>query len=160
MNFVPRLTKPEAGNKYYITKAKGGWSTAIIGSPTDADCNVLANCVGYAFGRFNEIAGNEKMTYLLPVNAENFFSVAKSQGLQTGSVPKLGAIMCWAKGLAGVSSDGAGHVAVVEKIIDDTTVLTSESGYGCANPFWTSTRKKGDGNWGSGGSYTFLGFIY
>jgi hypothetical protein len=64
MAFTPRLTKPEAGNKYYITKAKGGWSTAIVGCPTDPDCNVLHNCVGYAFGRFNEIIGDTKMTHL------------------------------------------------------------------------------------------------
>ena len=35
MSFTPRLTKPEAGNKYYIRKANGGWSNAILGSPTD-----------------------------------------------------------------------------------------------------------------------------
>ena len=28
VNFVPRLTRPEAGNKYYITKAAGGYSDA------------------------------------------------------------------------------------------------------------------------------------
>ena len=33
--FKPRTTKPEAGNKYYITKAKGGYSNAIQGKPTD-----------------------------------------------------------------------------------------------------------------------------
>ena len=42
--FVMRTTKPEAGNKYYITKANGGWSNAIKGSPVDADCDVLSNC--------------------------------------------------------------------------------------------------------------------
>lgn len=53
MTFTPRLTKPEAGNKYYITKAKGGWSTAIVGNPTDPDCNVLHNCneIDGAFGK-------------------------------------------------------------------------------------------------------------
>ena len=53
--FKPRLTRPEAGNKYYITKASGGWSDAIKGKPVDALCNTLSNCVGYAYGRFNEI---------------------------------------------------------------------------------------------------------
>ena len=41
--FKPRTTKPEAGNKYYITKAKGGYSNAVQGKPTDKDCDVLAN---------------------------------------------------------------------------------------------------------------------
>ena len=161
MVFTPRLTKPEAGNKYYITKAKGGWSTAIVGNPTDKDCNVLSNCVGYAFGRFNEILGDTKMTHLQPINAENFYAVAQSQGLKTGQEPKLGAVAVWQKGATLSYTDGAGHVAVVEVINADGSIVTSESGYGCKNPFWTTTRKKGaDGNWGAGIGYKFLGFIY
>ena len=48
--FKPRFTRPEAGNKYYIRKVSGGYSTAIKGSPTDKDCDALHNCVGYAGG--------------------------------------------------------------------------------------------------------------
>ena len=57
-------------------------------------------------------------------------------------------------------SDGAGHVAIVEKVVSPTEVITSESGYGSAKPFWTQTRTKGSGNWGANSSYKFLGFIY
>jgi surface antigen len=67
--------------------------------------------------------------------------------------------MCWQKGATRTNADGAGHVAVVEQIISETEVVTSESGYGCANPFWIQNRKKGDGNWGAGADYKFLGFI-
>ena len=42
-----RTTKPSAGNKFFNTKSNGGYSTCIQGSPTDKECNVLANCVGY-----------------------------------------------------------------------------------------------------------------
>ena len=52
-----RTTKPESGNKFYNTVSKGGYSHCIVGYPTDKGCNVLANCVGYACGRFNEIIG-------------------------------------------------------------------------------------------------------
>ena len=156
--FTPRLTKPEAGNKYYITKAKGGYSDAIQGKPTDPNCNVLANCVGYAYGRFNEIGGYGYCKYLRPVNAENFIQYAS--GLKTGQTPKLGACMVWRKGATLANSDGAGHVAIVEKVISSTQVVTSESGYGSSKPFWTQTRSKGSGNWGAGSGYTFLGFIY
>lgn len=158
--FTPRLTRPEAGNKYYITKAKGGWSTAIVGKPTDQYCNVLSNCVGYVFGRYNEIMGDTTMSHLSPVNAENFFSVAKSQGLPTGSEPKLGAVIVWQKGNTLDAFDGAGHVAVVEAINSDGSITTSESGYNCSNPFWTQIRYKGNGNWGQNNDYKFLGFIY
>ena len=156
--FVPRTTKPGAGNKYYITKAKGGYSNAIQGKPTDPDCDVLANCVGYAYGRFNEIGGYGYCKYLSPVNAENFIQYAN--GLQVGQTPKLGACMVWRKGATLTGSDGAGHVAIVEKVVSDTQVVTSESGYNTSPAFWTKTRTKGDGNWGAGAGYTFLGFIY
>ncbi len=157
-NFTPRLTRPEAGNKYYITKSRGGWSDAIQGSPTDALCNVLSNCVGYAYGRFNEIAGAGCCKYLRPTNAENF--IQNSGGLTVGQEPRLGACMVWRKGATLSGSDGAGHVAIVERIDSPTQILTSESGWGSAKTWWNQTRKKGTGNWGMGSAYTFLGFIY
>lgn len=155
--FKPRLTRPEAGNKYYITKAKGGYSYAIQGKPTDPDCDVLSNCVGYAYGRFNEIGGYGYCKYLSPVNAENFIQYAGN--LEVGQTPKLGACMVWKKGATLSNSDGAGHVAIVEKIISSTQIVTSESGWN-SSAFWTKTRNKGNGNWGAGSGYTFLGFIY
>ena len=159
--FKPRLTKPEAGNKYYNTIANGGWSGAIVGSPTDKGCNVLANCVGYAAGRFNEIIGQSKMQFFrYPPNAEDFYETAVKAGLKVGKDPKLGAIICWKKGKTWTTEDGAGHVAVVEQIYTDGSILTSESGWGCANPFCTTHRERGGGNWGAGSEYQFLGFIY
>lgn len=156
--FIERLTKPGAGNKYYIRKASGGYSDAIKGSPADPECDVLANCVGYAYGRFNEIGCWGSCKYLSPVNAENFMQSRGS--LEVSQTPQLGACMVWQKGATLSGSDGAGHVAIVERVISDTEVLTSESGYGSSKPFWTQTRKKGsDGNWGQASGYKFLGFI-
>lgn len=152
-----RTKKPETGNKFYNTKSNGGYSTCIQGKPTDKGCNVLSNCVGYACGRFNEIIGEMKYPSL-NCNAENFIERAKNTyGLEVGQTPKVGAIMCWQHGtLSG--SDGAGHVAIVEKVISDTEVYTSESSYG-GKAFFNATRKKGTGNWGIS-NYTFRGFIY
>lgn len=152
-----RTTKPTSGNKFFITKSKGGYSTCIQGSPTDSQCNVLSNCVGYACGRFNEIIGAMKYPSL-NCNAENFIERAKNTyGLVISSVPTLGGIMVWQKGtLSG--NDGAGHVAVVEKIIDSNTIYTSESGYG-GSAFWNSTRRNTNGRWGLGSAYTFRGCI-
>lgn len=148
-----RTTKPGAGNKYYIRKAQGGYSNAIYGKPTDSECNVLANCVGYAYGRFNEIGGYGYCKYLAPVNAENFMDYKGS--CKTGMTPKVGACMVWeGKG------DLAGHVAIVEKVYDNNHVYTSESGYGSKNPFWNSHRYNNNGRWGCNSNYKFLGFIY
>lgn len=158
--FTPRLSRPEAGNPYYNTVSNGGYSGCILGSPTDPGCNVLSNCVGYAAGRFAEIQGKKGMKYFNPApNAEDFYDTAIAAGLTVGTQPQLGAIICWAKGKTWTSADGAGHVAVVEEIKSDGSIITSESGYGCS-PFWTSHRYKESGNWGAGTQYRFLGFIY
>lgn len=159
VGFIIRATKPGAGNKYYITKQNGGYSNAIRGYPTDSECDVLANCVGYAYGRFNEIGEYGYCKYLAPVNAERFIDFAG--GCKTGMTPKNGACMVWARGSKFSPDDGAGHVAIVERVISETEVYTSESGYGAKKPFWNQNRKKGDdGNWGESSPYKFLGFIY
>ena len=167
--FTVRKTKPVASDKYikcYNNTDAGGWSWAVEGSPVDPDCNVLANCVGYAQGRFCEIydeitgtTGN-KFRYL-NCNAENFVERAEKKypELEMGADPRPGAIMCWQRGGTG-GSDGAGHVAVVEEVIDNDTVLTSESGYGMSVPFYTKTRTRGAGNWGLKSPYAFRCFIY
>lgn len=144
-DFVPRLSKPEAGNPYYC---RDKYAVGIIpGSPLDAECDVLANCVGYAAGRFNEIIGRGCFVYWqYAPNPDQWIATAKEYGLRTGSEPELGAVAVWTH-----------HVAVVEQINDDGSIITSESGYGCANPFWTSKRSRGGGSWGGDG---FLGFIY
>lgn len=156
--YTPRLTRPTSGNKYYITKSSGGYSNAVKGSPTDSQCDVLRNCVGYAYGRFNEIGQYGSCKYLTPCNAENF--IENRGNLTYGQTPKLGACMVWKKGSTLNSSDGAGHVAIVEQINSSTQVVTSESGWNASSAFWTQTRNKGSGNWGMGSAYTFRGFIY
>lgn len=155
--FTPRLTRPEAGNKYYITKTAGGYSTAIKGKPTDNECDVLANCVGYAYGRFHEIAQRPQMDLFDPVNAENIFANAKQHGLKTGSMPKLGALIVWQKGATLGSADGAGHVAVVEQILGGGRIVTSESGWGAKKPFWVAHY---DSPYAYKSGYKLLGFVY
>ena len=160
--FTMRTSKP-SGNKNFITTGAGGWNTCIKGYPMDSGANVLANCVGYASGRFNEIINiardTAKCTYTtLNCNAENFVERAVAKGLQTGSTPRRGAIMCWQKGGLG-SDDGAGHVAIVERVDSNNQVYTSESGYG-GTAFWNQTRSNSNGRWGIGSGYSFRCFIY
>ena len=161
--FSIRTYKP-SGNKNYITTGAGGWNTCIKGYPMDANANVLANCVGYASGRFNEIInearGTTGCTYKgLNCNAEWFIERAKEAGLKTGSTPKVGAIMCWQKGSVDGGQDGAGHVAIVERVNSDGSVYTSESGYG-STAFWNQTRNNSNGRWGCGNGYKLRAFIY
>ena len=152
-----RTSKPGAGNKFFITTGAGGYSRCIVGKPTDSQCNVLSNCVGYACGRFNEIIGSMKYPYL-NCNAENFIERAKSAGLQVVNYPTLGGIMVWKKGNTLSGNDGAGHVAVVERIDSANQIYTSESAYG-GSAFWNSIRKNTNGRWGMGSGYSFRGCI-
>jgi surface antigen len=159
-----RTSKPGAGNKNFIRTASGGWNTCITGNPKDKDCDVLANCVGFASGRFNEIINNARgtsgCTYkYLNCNAENFIERAISAGLKIGSTPRVGAIGCAMKGSTLNGSDGAGHVWIVEKVNSDGSTYTSESGYG-SSAFWNQTRSNKNGRWGLGSGYSFRGFIY
>lgn len=156
MGFVMRTSKP-SGNKFYITKDKGGYSRCIQGKPTDAKANVLSNCVGYASGRFNEIIGTMKYPEL-NCNAENFIERAKSLGLKISSVPTLGGIMVWQKGSTLSNSDGAGHVEVVEAIYDSNNIYTSASSYGSA-AFYNAKRSNSNGRWGMTSGYKFRGCI-
>lgn len=154
-------SKPSANDpyiSYYNNSNHGGQSTCINGSPTDSVCNVLSNCVGWVCGRFNHIysllSGDKTMKYkAFHCNAGDMYEKAASFGLKTGSTPQAGAIMVWGK------QGGAGHVAIVEKVVSNDEVLTSESGYN-SFAFKNKTRKKGNGNWGSNSPYYFKGFVY
>ena len=154
-----RTIRPISGNKYFITKGSGGYSTCIKGKPTDKQCDVLSNCVGYACGAFNEelALGYEK--YHLNCNAENFIERAIASGLSVISKPCVGSIICWQKGSTLSGGDGAGHVAIVIEVIDSNTIRTAESGYGSSNPFWITTRKNNNGRWGLNSDYKLRGFI-
>ena len=149
-----RTTRPTAGNKYFITKSNGGYSTCIKGKPTDSQCNVLSNCVGYANGAFNEELNLGYEKYHLNCNAENFIERAIASGLNVYKTPSVGDIICW-KGKGTL----AGHVAIVIDVIDSNTIRTAESGYGNSTPFWIATRKNNNGRWGTNSNYPLRGFI-
>lgn len=163
LGFTMRTAKP-SGNKNYMTTGTGGWSTCIKGYPNDPNATVLANCVGYASARFNEIInecrGTTGCTYkTLNCNAENFKERAEAAGLKTGSTPRRGSIGCAMKGSTLSGSDGAGHVWIVERVDSNSSTYTSESGYG-GTAFWNQTRSNNNGRWGLGSGYTFRCFIY
>ena len=155
--FTMRTSRP-ANNKNFIVTGSGGWNTCIKGNPLYAPANALANCVGYASGRFNEIINIARdtsgCTYkTLNYNAINFKERAEAAGLKTGSTPRRGAIMCW-------GNSGAGHVAIVERVDSNNQVYTSESGWGSSTIFWNQIRTNNNGRWGCSSNYYFRCFIY
>ena len=157
--FTMRTSRP-SNNKNYIVTGSGGWNTCIKGNPLYEPANALANCVGYASGRFNEIINIARdtsgCTYkYLNCNAVGFKERAEAAGLQTGSTPRRGAIMCW-----GLNGGGAGHVAIVERVDSNNQVYTSESGWGSSAIFWNQIRTNSNGRWGLSSGYYFRCFIY
>lgn len=153
----PCLKKPEGFNPYYVKKP-AGYSPCDYGNKERRDpiLNTLANCVGWATGRYNEIGGYGKIKYAPRGNASNFINDAKRLGLKTVMKPTLGGIMVWKGGRT-----GQGHVAVVEVINSDGSITTSESEY---NGRIFSTYRRSGANWTNGCAwmktgYTFIGCI-
>ena len=149
-----RTTRPEAGNKYYIRKASGGYSTCIQGKPTDKWCDVLSNCVGYACGAANEELGLGYEKYHLNCNAENFIERAIASGLSVYKTPQVGDIICW-EGAGSL----AGHVGVVIEVVNSNCIKIAQSGWGSSNPFYITTNYNNNGRWGLSSNYPFRGFI-
>lgn len=149
-------TSKPVNNKFYLTYARGGYNGATQGRPTDPTANALANCVGWARGRFNEIISEEegKTSFRYPFkgNACDFVRLAASYGLKVSMVPTLGGIMVWTGG------NGCGHVAIVERVNNSNSIYTSESDYG-GTVFYNATRTNNNGRWGLGTSFRFLGCV-
>jgi len=103
--FTPRYNAPSQDEYYYSAEgnlyAEYGWP--------------MPNCAAYAWGRVYEITGVKPTVN--PGHAKSWFGTG---GYATGWEPALGAVMCWNGG-------SMGHVAVVEAINDDGTVVVSES---------------------------------
>lgn len=147
MEYKERTIAPN-NELYWVHTSNGGYNSCIKINGTKY---CIPNCVGYAWGRWYELLGEKPK--LSRANAEDWFGY--NDGYQRGNTPKLGAVMCWRKGNVKNVNDGAGHVAIVEKINDDGSVIASQSNYG-GNRWELVTYKKGYALKGQ----VFQGFIY
>ena len=142
MNFTPRTTAPKWGDPYWFSN-----------NPYYPDYG-MPNCTAYAFGRFYEILGSYPK---LGTGDAGTWYGNRSDGYKRGSTPKVGAVACWAK------PGSSGHVAIVEKVNSDGSIVTSESAWSATksennpNYFYTTTRTPN--NYASN-AYVFQGFIY
>ncbi len=145
MRFTPRTTRPSVTDLHWIQVSSGGYNRCI----SVYGNSVMPNCTGYAFGRFMEIMGTTSCNLSTANAGEWYYHTA--DGYERGKTPRLGAVICW-------SNPGkAGHVAIVEQINSDGSILISESGYQSVSYFWTSTLQPG---YKYGSTYVFQGFIY
>lgn len=165
MSYTPRIEAPDPEDLRWINTDYGGYNKCILGNPNDrrAPGSVLPNCTGYVHGRWMEL-GNTNTDYpgLSLQNASTYIS---NSSYESGTEPRLGAILVF----GAWGSNGAGHVAVVEDIIDNgIAIRCSESDYGDPRKnkgtyFHTVIRTR-ENNWAAGASqeynHNFLGFLY
>ena len=139
MSFTPRLNSNGiVNNPYYYSD--NPFYNAGYGMP---------NCTAYAWGRFWEESPTGGRPNLSTGNAEDWYNY-RQDGYPRGMTPKLGAVICFSGG------GSTGHVAVVEQINQDGSIVTSNSGWN-STFFWTETCRPPNYN---SGNYNFLGFIY
>lgn len=148
--------RPRAGDKYFITRDNGGFSPCIHINGSPADLDTIPNCVGYAVGEFNKIAGRPDFPYLANSNAENQLDIARAQGLKISATPTLGGALVWAKGKAWNPTDGAGHIAICIGVNPDGTCVTADSAF-AGVAFYTKERDSA--NFGQNAKYKYLGCV-
>ncbi len=139
--FTIRTTCPSYDNPYYFSRMNPFYA-AGYGMP---------NCTAYAYGRVYEILGYKPNLSVWSAG-QWWFDNINYGWYSYGSVPAPGAVACWDKW------DGVnGHVAVVEEVYSDGTVLMSESSWS-GRMFNSFTMR-----WDSSDeltNYRFLGYIY
>lgn len=106
--FIKRTTAPSTGDiNYYSSNnsmVKYGYG--------------LPNCTTYVHGRFAELGADESKLCL--GDAKLYYSF--NDGFKRSNTPKVGSIACYNGGTYG-------HVAIVEEVYDNGTMLISESDY-------------------------------
>lgn len=120
----------------------------------------MPNCTCYAWGRFWEVGDPLGIGEHKPNPTElpgywdggAWWNRVDRNVYQTGNTPALGAVICFSD-----DNGGSGHVAIVEQINNDGTIVTSNSAYG-GTYFYTQTLSSSNNyKWSH---YTFQGFIY
>lgn len=147
-SFSERTTAPDASNGYYYSNLNVFYSAGLAPGHYIDD---YGNCTWYAWGRAYEILGTRPN---LSVNqASVWYSQNETSGAYACSknVPKVGAIACWSN-----------HVAVVERVNADGTILLSESvaisGLSATGFLFKTRTESGSSPYNYGD--TFYGYIY
>lgn len=103
------------------------------------------NCTAYAWGRVFE---TQAIKMNINGNAGDWWHYNSSNTTKS-QTPKAGAVLCW-------SGNGAGHVAFVEKVNEDGSLIITESGYYSFR--WKKRTVTNAENYGWS-NYHFQGFI-
>ena len=98
---------------------RAGYAPSFENPPYPKLGNALGNCTWYANGRLRELGFDSSSLDKLYGNANDWDDEARAAGITLSHTPQVGVIAQWE----------SGHVAVVEKVNADGTILISESSY-------------------------------
>ena len=120
--FSRRTTAPEYGNIYYYNGAY---------NPFAYNQNLIGECTWYVWGRAYEILGQRPN--ISRGHAKDFYAYNLNSGAYPyGNEPKLGAIACFAPNN---HAYWTGHVAIVEAVGGDGSVILSEYNFVSVHAF-------------------------
>lgn len=156
MAFTPRLTDQGIlGNRHWYSND----------NPYEATGYGMPNCTAYAWGRFWEIGDSLNIGEHKPNPNElpgywsggYWWREVDRSVYQTGQTPELGAVICFED-----TSGGDGHVAIVEVINSDGSIITSNSAYNYTFFYTQTLYASNNYGWTSylGHYYRCQGFIY
>lgn len=98
---------------------RAGYAPSSTNPPNLKLGNSKGNCTWYASGRAKQLGRNAANVNKMTGNAQEWGTQARNANIPTSRTPQVGAIAQW----------NSNHVAVVEKVNSDGTVLISESSY-------------------------------
>ena len=148
-SFTARTSCPDTSDSHYFSTANPFYPAY---APTPGTLDALGNCTWYAWGRAYEILGSRPQ--LSTGNAGDWYTYNKKNNFYAYSdgTPQAGAIACWEN-----------HVAVVEKVNSDGTIMISESSYkidGVTEGIRFRTRDNLSGSAPDNYGDRFIGYIY
>lgn len=96
-----------------------GYAPSSTNPPNPKLGNSKGNCTWYASGRAKQIGRNAANVDKMTGNAQEWGTQARNANIPTSKTPQVGAIAQW----------DSNHVAIVEQVNSDGTILISESSY-------------------------------
>jgi surface antigen len=108
------------------------------------------NCTWYAYGRMLQLGYSKAALDTMRGNAGTWDNTA-GNGATVSRIPQVPCLAVWEIGVGGVPSaadGGVGHVAVVERINPDGSILISESNW-ADQQYSTRTISRNDSHWPS-----------
>lgn len=120
--------RPDFKNPYYTQLNifwRNGYAPSSTSPPSPKLGNALGNCTWYASGRAKQLSGSHERINRLTGNATRWLEQARAAGFTISGTPRVGSIAYWQQS----SSFPYGHVAIVERVNADGTIVVSESSY-------------------------------